>query len=102
MYNCSLRENEVSIKVGEWKLGYDLRHEEPYPTEIVSVESIIPHPAYHEESAAHDMVVLKLQRPVRLDQHVDTICVSESVQIPVASQRKCISVGWGKPAMSSE
>ncbi|XP_011499738.1 PREDICTED: serine proteinase stubble-like [Ceratosolen solmsi marchali] len=94
--NCvyGLNPDEVSIKAGEWKLGYDLKHEEPLPFEIVQVDSIVPHPNYQPGSPSFDTALLFLQSPIKLDLHVDTICIGDAPA--VTPQRKCISTGWGK------
>lgn len=83
----------MSVKAGEWKLGYELKHEEPLPFEIVTVSSIAQHPGYQPGYPSHDVAILFLEHSVHLDQHVDTICVSEQ---PPQSARNCISTGWGK------
>ena len=83
----------MSIKAGEWKLGYELKHEEPLPFEIVDVSSIVSHPAYQPGLPSHDVAILFLEKSLTLDQHVDTICLNER---PISPQRKCISTGWGK------
>jgi hypothetical protein len=97
--DCSLNPSDVSIKAGEWKLGYDLKHEEPLPFEIVQVDSIVPHPNYQPGSASFDTALLFLQSAIKLDQHVDTICIGDAPA--VTPQRKCISTGWGKTILQS-
>ncbi|XP_015586809.1 uncharacterized transmembrane protein DDB_G0289901 [Cephus cinctus] len=92
-----LQPSEVSIKSGEWKLGYELKNEEPLPFEIVKVSSIAVHPGYYPGAPSYDLAVLFLEHPVTLDQHVDTICLGNSPQ-PVPG-RKCIATGWGKTVL---
>ncbi|XP_057333287.1 uncharacterized protein LOC130672649 isoform X2 [Microplitis mediator] len=88
---------DISVKAGEWKLGYELKHEEPLPFEIVKVASIVPHPGYLPGSSAHDVAVLYLEHDVHLDRHVGTICLQDqSQQSYVPQGAKCISTGWGK------
>ncbi|KAF7988621.1 hypothetical protein HCN44_001194 [Aphidius gifuensis] len=84
---------DISIKVGEWKLGYELKEQEPLPFEIVFVKQVVSHPGYQSGSVAYDVAVLLLEHPVKLDRHVDTICLSEKLPTP---DMKCISTGWGK------
>ncbi|XP_058793364.1 inactive serine protease scarface-like [Phymastichus coffea] len=88
--------SEIAIKVGEWKLGYELKHEEPLPFEIVQVQTIEAHPGYQPGGPGYDLAMLFLEKPVQLDQHVDTICLSQQ---PSVLERKCISVGWGKTVL---
>jgi hypothetical protein len=91
--------SDVSVKAGEWKLGYELKHEEPLPFEIVQVKTIEVHPNYQPGVAGFDVAILFLQSSFKLDLHVDTICVG---QTPVINpQRKCISTGWGKVVLQS-
>ncbi|XP_015517677.2 uncharacterized transmembrane protein DDB_G0289901 [Neodiprion lecontei] len=89
-----LRPEEVSIKAGEWKLGSEIQQEEPIPFEIVKVLNILPHPGYNSGSSSYDLAILLLEHPVRLDQHVDIICLGNIPQPTIG--RKCISTGWGK------
>ncbi|KAK0083432.1 hypothetical protein PV325_008794 [Microctonus aethiopoides] len=96
---CINGAEEISIKAGEWKLGYELKHEEPLAFEIVQVKSIIKHPGYQPNHPAHDMAILMLEHPVTFDQHIGTICIGEH---PLVSQgAKCISTGWGKHVLQS-
>ncbi|XP_012288608.1 hornerin [Orussus abietinus] len=89
--------NEVSIKSGEWKLGYELKYEEPLPFEIVNVASIVPHPGYYSGGPSYDLAMLFLEHPLKLDQHVDTLCIGEQPQPQPG--KKCIATGWGKTVL---
>ncbi|KAJ8688452.1 hypothetical protein QAD02_024247 [Eretmocerus hayati] len=95
--NCvyGINPADISIKAGEYKLGYELKHEEPYPFQIVQVASIAPHPNYQPGSAGYDTALLYLEHPIKLDQHIDILCVSSEAPV-VTPGRRCISVGWGK------
>ncbi|KAG8038115.1 hypothetical protein G9C98_006440 [Cotesia typhae] len=89
--------HDIAVKAGEWKLGYELKHEEPLPFEIVKVKAIVTHPGYLPGSAAHDVAFLYLEHDIHLDQHVGPICLQEDVQQSyVRPGAKCISTGWGK------
>lgn len=78
-------------------MGYELKHEEPLPFEIVKVASIVPHPGYLPGSSAHDVAILYLEHDVHLDRHVGTICLQDqSQQSYIPQGAKCISTGWGK------
>ncbi|XP_034951201.1 inactive serine protease scarface-like [Chelonus insularis] len=91
---------DVSIKAGEWKLGYELKHEEPLPFEIVQVSQIVQHPGYLPGSQAYDLAILFLEHAVHFDQHVGTICLRHDTQ-PVLPGSRCISTGWGKHILQS-
>lgn len=86
--------SDISIKAGEWKLGYDLKHEEPLDFEIVQVVTIAPHPGYSSGKPSYDTALLFLEHPIALDQHVDTICLGDRPAI--TAERKCFATGWGK------
>ncbi|XP_043483725.1 uncharacterized protein LOC122512124 isoform X2 [Leptopilina heterotoma] len=88
------KSSDISIKAGEWKLGYDLKHEEPLDFEIVQVATIVPHPGYSSGKPSYDTALLFLEHPIALDQHVDTICLGD--RPAVTADRNCIATGWGK------
>ncbi|XP_012265270.2 uncharacterized protein LOC105691397 isoform X4 [Athalia rosae] len=96
---AGFKPEDVSIKSGEWKLGYELKHEEPLPFEIVEVAYIASHPGYYSDSPSHDLAILFLQHPLALDQHVDVICLSDIPQPKPG--RNCIATGWGKIVLQS-
>ncbi|CAB0039459.1 unnamed protein product [Trichogramma brassicae] len=91
--------SDVSAKSGEWKLGYELKHEEPLPFEVINVQKIVTHPNYRHGSSSHDMAMLVLEKNFHLDQHVDTICLPQKPLAFEPAQRRCISTGWGKTIM---
>ncbi|XP_043286410.1 actin cytoskeleton-regulatory complex protein PAN1-like [Venturia canescens] len=87
----------VSVKVGEWKLGYELKHEEPLPFEILNVVSIAPYQApFQSANSGNEIAMLFLERDMKLDQHVDVLCLPEGQPRPPQPGRKCIATGWGK------
>ncbi|XP_076234221.1 inactive serine protease scarface [Calliopsis andreniformis] len=100
--NCinSFSPNEVSVKLGEWKLGYELKHEEPLAFEIFNVSSINIHPSYTKESRQHDLAVLHLDTPATFQLHINPLCLPKTTKLPQASD-KCISSGWGKAILQA-
>ncbi|XP_076652405.1 inactive serine protease scarface [Halictus rubicundus] len=99
--NCidSMSADDVSIKLGEWKLGYELKHEEPLPYEIINVSSISMHPGYTKGHGEHDLAILHLETPAILDHHVNTLCLPETNQLP--AKKSCIATGWGKSILQA-
>ena len=87
--------NEIAIKTGEWKLGYELKHEEPLPFEIINVAAIQSYPGWSAGNPSNDVAILFLEHDIRLDQHVDLLCLPEVQSLPKPGS-KCIATGWGK------
>ncbi|XP_035719216.1 uncharacterized protein LOC118440384 isoform X1 [Vespa mandarinia] len=85
---------EVSVKSGEWKLGYELEYEEPLPFEITNVSSIVIHPNYVLGSSLNDIAVLYLENAITYNRHVNPLCLSNSIETQTLN--KCIVTGWGQ------
>ena len=86
---------DVSIKLGEWKLGYELRHEEPLAFQIINVSSISLHPDYKGKSGDYDLAMLHLENPVTFDLHINPLCLPKSTNL-LQKNKLCITTGWGK------
>ncbi|XP_031826161.1 inactive serine protease scarface [Nomia melanderi] len=99
--NCvdSMVPNDLSIKLGEWKLGYELKHEEPLPYEILNVSYINIHPGYTKGVGDHDLAVLRLEKPAVLDYHVNPLCLPQTNQLQ--EKKSCIATGWGKSILQA-
>ncbi|XP_076299177.1 inactive serine protease scarface [Lasioglossum baleicum] len=99
--NCidNMSADDVSIKLGEWKLGYDLKHEEPLPFEILNVSSISMHPGYTKGYGEHDLAILHLETPAILDHHVNPLCLPQTNQW--TEKKSCIATGWGKSILQA-
>ncbi|XP_015433755.1 PREDICTED: uncharacterized protein LOC107189685 [Dufourea novaeangliae] len=99
--NCieSMQPNDISIKLGEWKLGYELKHEEPLPFEILNVSYIRMHPEYTRGLAEHDLAILHLEAPATLDYHVNPLCLPQTNA--VEAKKSCIATGWGKTILQA-
>lgn len=82
------------MKLGEWKLGFELKHEEPLPFEIINVQTIKYHPGYVEGLSSNDTAMLFLEHPTVFNLHINTLCLPEDYQVQETSQ--CIVTGWGK------
>ncbi|KAK2582963.1 hypothetical protein KPH14_009019 [Odynerus spinipes] len=88
------RPHEIAVKSGEWKLGYELKHEEPLPFEITNVTSIVIHPNYVLGSSVNDLAALFLEHAVAYDAHVNPLCMPNLSQ--THKLNKCIVTGWGQ------
>lgn len=56
--------------------------------------SIVNHPGYVSGAPAHDVALLLLERPAKLDQHIDLLCLDQNFDLKPNS--RCIATGWGK------
>ncbi|XP_012536008.1 uncharacterized protein LOC105836494 isoform X2 [Monomorium pharaonis] len=91
--------SELSVKLGEWKLGYELEQEEPLPFQIINVQAIKYHPGYVEGLTNNNSAMLILEHPARFNLHINTLCLPDNYQIPKTSQ--CIVTGWGKSILQA-
>jgi len=82
------------VKLGEWKLGYELEYEEPLPFQIINVRTIKYHPGYVEGLPGNDTAMLLLEHPAAFNLHINTLCLPDNYQVQETSQ--CIVTGWGK------
>ncbi|XP_043257990.1 uncharacterized protein LOC122400531 [Colletes gigas] len=99
--NCidSLAPDDILIKLGEWKLGYELKHEEPLPYEILNVSSINIHPGYARGFGDHDLAILHLENSANIDFHVNPLCLPATTQ--PQNNKSCIATGWGKSILQA-
>ncbi|KOX68999.1 Cysteine string protein [Melipona quadrifasciata] len=91
---------DVSIKLGEWKLGYELRHEEPLAFQIINVSSISLHPNYKGKSGNYDLAMLHLKNPITFDLHINPLCLPKSKH-SLQKNKLCITTGWGKSILQA-
>ncbi|XP_020289150.1 uncharacterized protein LOC109857355 [Pseudomyrmex gracilis] len=90
---------DISVKLGEWKLGYELKHEEPLPFEIINVRTIKYHPGYVQGLSSNDTAMLILEHPASFNLHINTLCLPDNYQVQETSQ--CIVTGWGKSILQA-
>ncbi|CAL7948678.1 unnamed protein product [Xylocopa violacea] len=100
--NCvdSLLPSDISIKLGEWKLGYELKHEEPLPFRIIDVSSISIHPSYTQGYGEYDLAMLHLESPATFDFHINPLCLPISNSLAL-NDKPCITTGWGKSILQA-
>ncbi|XP_050466888.1 uncharacterized protein LOC126859535 [Cataglyphis hispanica] len=90
--------NELSVKLGEWKLGYELKYEEPLPFEIIPVRTIKYHPGYVQGLSSNDTAILLLEHPTTFNLHINTLCLPDDYQV---QESQCIVTGWGKSILQA-
>ncbi|XP_033313522.1 uncharacterized protein LOC117212680 [Bombus bifarius] len=100
--NCiyGLLPEDILIKLGEWKLGYELKHEEPLPFQIINVSSISIHPYYEGKPGEYDLAMLHLENPITFDRHISPICLPDSKHL-LQNNKLCIATGWGKSILQA-
>ncbi|XP_014485658.1 PREDICTED: uncharacterized protein LOC106750091 [Dinoponera quadriceps] len=91
--------DEISVKLGEWKLGFEVEQEEPLPFEIINVQTIRYHPGYIEGLFSNDTAMLILEHPASFNLHINTLCLPEDYQVQETS--RCIVTGWGKSILQA-
>ncbi|KAK2154922.1 hypothetical protein LSH36_253g00027 [Paralvinella palmiformis] len=65
-------------------------------TDVTSqVDKIITHEHFNRTFYIHDMAVLKLERPVRLTDHVTLVCATRDLAL-FSNDSDCRVVGWGR------
>ncbi|XP_031561880.1 chymotrypsin B-like [Actinia tenebrosa] len=62
--------------------------------DILGLSRIIVHEGFHVDHFKHDFALLKIVRPVRLSNKVQTICLARGEQIKPGT--KCYISGWGR------
>jgi len=79
------------VRLGDWHRYYNDGTEQ-----VRKASEIIVHPQYnHPVLYNNDIALIKLERPVVLNSHVNTICLPQpGVSVPLNSA--CYITGWGK------
>ncbi|XP_047647594.1 kallikrein-15-like isoform X3 [Phacochoerus africanus] len=77
----------MRVRLGE----HNLRKRDG-PEQLRAVARIIPHPRYEERSHRHDVMLLRLLRPVRLSAKVHPIPLPTRCPLPGEA---CVVSGWG-------
>ncbi|KAF5405790.1 Transmembrane serine protease 8, partial [Paragonimus heterotremus] len=68
--------------------------DESVPHYEIPVQYVRTHPLYKEALLGNDIALMKLERPVRLSNHVNIACLPDPGE-EVAPGTKCVSAGWG-------
>jgi hypothetical protein len=91
-----LRHNDVLIKGGEWRLGFD----DAKPFQIVRVQKILFHPRFKPSTINHDIALLHLENNLKYDSHIGPICLDDYDS--TLSSNECLTTGWGKEVLKSK
>jgi len=84
IYKIVLGEHDDSIEEG-WE-------------QVIEVEKVIVHPQYDEEAIDYDFTLVKLARPVELNDHVAPACFPEenaNLETTFPPEKVCVVTGWG-------
>ncbi|XP_047491281.1 venom protease-like isoform X2 [Penaeus chinensis] len=96
--HCAANSPVDVVRVG----AHDLR-QRGAAQEDLPVEKVILHPDYAFPSSSHDLVLLRLFRPVTLGPHVTPACLPWTAQdAPDLSGRRLILAGWGAMEFDGE
>ncbi|CAG5017386.1 unnamed protein product [Parnassius apollo] len=84
----------LKIRAGEWDISSKT---ELYPHQDRNVDKVIIHEMYNNTrgNLHYDIALLILDKPVKLQPHISTICLPPPMMRPPAGTR-CLSSGWGK------
>ncbi|CAL9707562.1 unnamed protein product [Knipowitschia caucasica] len=86
--------SSADFKISTVTLGaHNIRLEEA-TAQIRHVKQMIPHPCYDKEEKVHDLMLLKLKKPVKQTEWVGVLRVGPPVQDP-APGSSCVVAGWG-------
>lgn len=89
--HCAANSPVDVVRVG----AHDLRQRGAAQDDL-PVEKVILHPGYAFPSSSHDLVLLRLYRPVRLGPHVTPACLPWTAHdAPNLNGRRLILAGWG-------
>ncbi|CAI5682627.1 unnamed protein product [Oreochromis niloticus] len=75
--------------------AHSIRKEEKYSKLIRAVEKSFPHPNYYHYLLGNDLMLLKLNKPVRRTRAVQWLKFGNTVRDPAAGSR-CLVAGWGR------
>lgn len=78
------------MRAGEHNFGVDDGTEQE-----VAVSEIFVHPEYDNYTVDNDIAVLKLERPLEMDDYVSPVCLP-STDDQMATNRSGTILGWGK------
>lgn len=82
--------SEVFVRLGAHSRVSEVNTEQDF-----GVTKVITHPQYNRpKSLSHDIALLKLDKPARLDSYVNIACLPETIEAPVEGKH-CWFTGWG-------
>ncbi|XP_043558318.1 serine protease 56 [Chiloscyllium plagiosum] len=82
-------ENYWQVVIGE----YDLKKQDT-EEKILQINRIITHPKFNQRTFNNDIALLELTEPITISEHVNFVCLPESVgELPPGTM--CYIAGWG-------
>jgi len=88
------KKNIMKIRVGEWDTQSE-GSEENHLHQDFGISEVIIHPNHNNASMFNDVALVQLDTPVKLQKHINTICIPHDKKTNYDS-RLCVSTGWGK------
>ncbi|XP_041855644.1 granzyme A-like [Melanotaenia boesemani] len=74
---------------------HSIKKEEKDTRQVRKVTKSFPHPCFDEADRVNDLMLLKLDKPVKKTKTVDVLKMGEVVKEPAAGT-SCLVAGWGK------
>uniref|UniRef100_A0A3P9LYH2 Peptidase S1 domain-containing protein n=1 Tax=Oryzias latipes TaxID=8090 RepID=A0A3P9LYH2_ORYLA len=74
---------------------HSLKEKEANSKQIQKVKKHYPHPCYDKNDTVNDLMLLKLEKPVKETKTVKPLKLAQAVQDPAGGSR-CMVAGWGK------
>lgn len=84
------------VRVGEWDTQSNIHEIEPNKHQDRSIGRLIIHPNHNNGSMFNDVALIELETPLKLYQHVNTICIPGNEKQLNYDSQSCVSTGWGK------
>ncbi|XP_063344904.1 granzyme A-like [Pelmatolapia mariae] len=75
--------------------AHSIRNKEKDSKQVQTVDKRFPHPDYYKAIKGNDLMLLKLNKPVKLTKTVKCLQLAKTVKDPPAGS-KCLVAGWGK------
>ena len=83
---------DLKVRLGEWKVS---SFDEPRPYVDRNVEEIYVHESYTPGPVYNDVAILRLEKPVTLEYHINSLCLPPA-DYTFSEGTRCVSTGWGK------
>lgn len=76
-------------------LGLHSQSEDDQPQQTFGVEKVIPHEMFRTNMANSDIMLVKLDRPVELNEYISPVCLIDP-DIDIEEGRHAYVTGWGQ------
>ncbi|XP_055367983.1 polyserase-2-like [Betta splendens] len=78
-----------------WLGVHSIKSQKESSTQVREVKKSFPHPKYEEKNLLHDLMLLKLDKPVEKTKTVNWLKLGKKVKDPKAGTI-CVAAGWGQ------